>query len=65
MVIKLARPGDKDAVFNIAETAFTNQMPTREQSEVVVWPFSNPELSSASIVREISPVADPTTRPIP
>jgi RND family efflux transporter MFP subunit len=61
-VIKLARPGDKDAVFNIAETAFTNQMPTREQSEVVVWPLSNPELQIGGIVREISPVADPTTR---
>ena len=62
MVVKLARPGDKDAVFNIAETAFTNQMPTREQSEVVVWPLSNPELQIGGIVREISPVADPTTR---
>ena len=27
MVVKLARPGDKDAVFNIAETAFTDQHP--------------------------------------
>ena len=29
MVVKLARPGDKDAVFNIAETAFTDQHPTQ------------------------------------
>ena len=62
MIVKLARPGDKDGVFNIAETAFTNQMPTREQSEVVVWPLSNTELQIDGIVREISPVADPTTR---
>ena len=29
MVVKLARPGDKDAVFNIAETAFTDQHPAQ------------------------------------
>ena len=44
MVVKLARPGDKDAVFNIAETAFTGQHPTSEHAEVTVWPLSNPEL---------------------
>ena len=42
MVVKLARPGDKDAVFNIAETAFTDQNPRTERSEVIVWPLSNP-----------------------
>lgn len=62
MVIKLARPDDKDAVFSIAETAFANQSPTREHSEVIVWPLSNPELEIDGIAREISPVADPATR---
>lgn len=62
MVVKLARPADKDAVFNIAETAFTSHTPTSGQSEVIVWPLSNPELKIDGIAREISPVADPATR---
>jgi RND family efflux transporter MFP subunit len=62
MVVKLARPGDKDAVFNIAETAFTDRNSSSEHPEVIVWPLSNPELRINGIVREISPVADSTTR---
>ena len=61
MVVKLARPDDKDAVFNIAETAFTDT-PRGERLEVIVWPLSNPELRIEGTVREISPVADATTR---
>jgi RND family efflux transporter MFP subunit len=60
MVVKLARPDDKDGVFNIAETAFTDISKT--QLEVIVWPLSNPELAVDGVVREISPVADPVTR---
>jgi RND family efflux transporter MFP subunit len=60
MVVKLARPDDKDGVFNIAETALTEIGAT--QIEVLVWPLSNPELPVEGIVREISPVADPATR---
>jgi RND family efflux transporter MFP subunit len=60
MVVKLARPDDKDGVFNIAETAFTDISKT--QLEVLVWPLSNPELAVDGVVREISPVADPVTR---
>ena len=44
MVVKLARPGDKDAVFNIAETAFTHRNSSSEPTQVIVWPLSNPEL---------------------
>jgi len=62
MVVKLARPTDKDAVFNIAETAFTGHHPTTEDAEVLVWPLSNPELKIEGIAREISPIADSTTR---
>ena len=58
MVVKLARPDDKDAVFSIAETAFTGQHPTSEHAEVIVWPLSNPELQIEGVAREISPVAD-------
>ena len=60
MVVKLARPDEKDGVFNIAETAFTDISKT--QLEVIVWPLSNPELAVDGVVREISPVADPVTR---
>ncbi len=60
MVVKLARPDDKDGVFNVAETAFTDISKT--QLAVVVWPLSNPDLRVEGVVREISPVADPTTR---
>ena len=60
MVVKLARPDDKDGVFNIAETAFTDI--SKSQLEVTGWPLSNPELAVDGAVREISPVADPVTR---
>jgi RND family efflux transporter MFP subunit len=60
MVVKLARPDDKDGVFNIAETAFTDI--SNRQLEVIVWPLSNPALAVEGTVREISPVADPATR---
>src|ERR1041385_4730425 len=59
LVVRLARPGDKDAVFSIAETAIGDRA---ENAAVLVWPLSNPELLVEGIVREISPVADPTTR---
>ena len=62
MVVKLARPGDKDGVFSIAETAFTDPAAGSEHPEVIVWPLSNPELRINGIVREISPVADSKTR---
>ena len=60
MVVKLARPDDKDGVFNIAETALTEIGTT--QIDVLVWPLSNPELAVEGVVREVSPVADPATR---
>jgi RND family efflux transporter MFP subunit len=62
MVVKLARPADKDGVFNIAETAFTDHNRSSEQSEVIIWPLSNPDLRIDGVVREISPVAHQTTR---
>jgi RND family efflux transporter MFP subunit len=62
MVVKLARPGDKDAVFSIAETAFTGQHTMSEHAEVVVWPLFNPELKTEGVAREISPIADSATR---
>ena len=60
MVVKLARLTDKDGVFNIAETALIDHR--NEGAEVIVWPLSNPQLIIEGVVREISPVADATTR---
>jgi RND family efflux transporter MFP subunit len=59
LVVRLARPGDKDAVFSIAETAIGDRA---ENGTVLVWPLSNPDLLVEGLVREVSPVADPTTR---
>jgi RND family efflux transporter MFP subunit len=60
MVVKLARPGDRDGVFNIAETGLIDLR--NDHPNVIVWPLSNPELTIEGVVREISPVADSTTR---
>jgi RND family efflux transporter MFP subunit len=60
MVVKLARPNDRDGVFNIAETALADV--SDAFPEVIVWPLANPSLTVEGVVREISPVADPATR---
>jgi RND family efflux transporter MFP subunit len=59
-VVKLAQLTDKDAVFNIAETALVDHR--TEGEEVIVWPLSNPQLTIEGVVREVAPVADSTTR---
>jgi RND family efflux transporter MFP subunit len=60
LVVKLARPGEMDGVFNIAETVFAQG--AEDKPAVVVWPLSNPDLQIEGEVREISPVADAATR---
>src|SRR5215470_2142379 len=59
MVVRLAQPGEREAVFNIAEGAFKNR-PT--DPTVAVHLVSNPEIETAGTVRYISPQADPETR---
>jgi len=61
MVVKLAKPGAKDAVFNIAESAFRDRDPD-DRPHIVVNLLSAPDIVAQGIVREISPVADPATR---
>jgi membrane fusion protein, multidrug efflux system len=58
MVVRLAQPGEREAVFNIAEGAFKKR-PT--DPTVTVHLVSNPE-ETAGKVRYISPQADPATR---
>ncbi|MEQ1718902.1 MAG: efflux RND transporter periplasmic adaptor subunit [Hyphomicrobium sp.] len=61
MVVRLAKPGDVDAVFNVAESAFRDRQ-AGERPPVVVSLLSSPGIVSEGVVREVSPVADPTTR---
>ena len=59
MVVRLAQPGEREGVFNVAEGAFKNR-PT--DPTVAVHLVSNPEIETVGTVRYISPQADPETR---
>src|SRR5262245_47834170 len=59
MVVRLAQPGEREAVFNIAEGAFKNRP---KDPTVMVRLVSNPEVETKGKVRYVSPQADPTTR---
>jgi RND family efflux transporter MFP subunit len=61
MIVRLARPGEKDAVFAIAESVFGQQKP-ESPPELIVALLSNPAISAEGVVREVSPVADAATR---
>ncbi|HRD75508.1 MAG TPA: efflux RND transporter periplasmic adaptor subunit [Hyphomicrobiaceae bacterium] len=61
MIVRLALPGEKDAVFAIAESAFRDR-PPGDRPEIIVTLLSDPRVTTEGIVREISPVADPATR---
>lgn len=60
MIVRLARPEEKDAVFSIAEAAFRTK--PDKTPEVTVSILSNPNIKADGMVREISPIADPVTR---
>lgn len=60
-VIKLAKPDQVDAVFNVAEAAFRDRK-AGEKPAVVVSLLSSPSIVADGVVREVSPVADPATR---
>jgi RND family efflux transporter MFP subunit len=59
-IIRLAQPAEKDAVFSIAESAFREKRETLP--EIFVSLLGSPNITADGVVREISPVADPTTR---
>ena len=61
MIVRLALPDEKDAVFAVAESVFRGR-PIGDRPEVIVSLLSNPNITADGIVREISPVADPATR---
>lgn len=62
MVVRLARPGEVDAVFNIAESAFRERKKGDETPQIIVSLLSSPSVVTEGRVREVAPVADPTTR---
>jgi len=62
MIVRLAQPDEKDAVFSIAEAVFGGRRSADERPEILASLLSNPEIAAEGIVREVSPVADPTTR---
>src|SRR5215467_10551356 len=59
MVVRLAQPGEREAVFNLAEGAFKSRP---KDPTVTVHLVSNPEIATTGQVRYISPQADPETR---
>ena len=59
MVVRLAQPGEREAVFNVAEGAFKNRT---KDPVVTVQLVSNPAIEATGKVRYVSPQADPTTR---
>lgn len=60
-VVKLAKPHEKDAVFNIAESAFRDRKPN-DHPAILVSLLSAPEITTEGVGRQISPIADPATR---
>lgn len=60
-IAKLARPEARDAVFNIAEAALRDRKPD-DRPQIIVTLLSNPSIEAEGVVREVSPVADATTR---
>ncbi len=62
MIVRLAAPDAKDAVFSIAEAAFGKPFQVDELPGITVSLLSNPAISTSGTVREIAPVADAATR---
>ncbi|WP_119273701.1 efflux RND transporter periplasmic adaptor subunit [Taklimakanibacter deserti] len=62
MILRIADPSEKDAVFSIAESAFAHPPEPGETPKITVSLLSNPNVAVTGTVREIAPVADDTTR---
>jgi len=62
MVVRVADPKSRDAVFSIAEAAFAGDRRGSEIPAVTVSLLSNPAISTTGTVREIAPMADAATR---
>jgi RND family efflux transporter MFP subunit len=53
MIVRLARPEAKDAVFNIAEAAFKDR-PKEEELGISVWLLANPGVTADGVVRNLA-----------
>jgi RND family efflux transporter MFP subunit len=62
MVVRLARPDAKDAVFAVAEAVFSARQPGAEPPRIIARLLSNPDIDAEGEVREVAPVADAATR---
>jgi RND family efflux transporter MFP subunit len=62
VILRLADPETKDAVFSIAEAAFANPTPRQAAPKIIVSLLSNSSITALGTIREIAPVADETTR---
>lgn len=58
-VMKLARPDEKEVVFNVAENRLDE---LRSATAIAISLWAQPEKEYAGVVREIAPGADPVTR---
>ncbi len=58
-VLKLARPEEKEVVFNVAENRLDE---LRSATAIVISLWAQPDKEYAGVVREIAPGADPATR---
>ena len=62
MVVRIADPKARDAVFSIAEAVFSNGRRDGHPPQITVSLLSNPAISTSGIIREVSPVDDAATR---
>ncbi|CDX39681.1 RND family efflux transporter MFP subunit [Mesorhizobium sp. SOD10] len=62
MVVRVADPKSRDAVFSIAEAVFANAPDTKHSPKVIVSLLSNPAITAVGTIREIAPMADAATR---
>ncbi|MCT2579647.1 MULTISPECIES: efflux RND transporter periplasmic adaptor subunit [unclassified Mesorhizobium] len=62
MVVRVADPESRDAVFSIAEAVFANAPDTKHPPKVTVSLLSNPAITAVGTIREIAPMADAATR---
>jgi RND family efflux transporter MFP subunit len=60
MVVRLAKPGEREAVFNVGEAHLVH--PDEKDPTVTVKLVSDPAITAQGKVRYVSPQADPATR---
>lgn len=62
MIVRIADPAQKDAVFSIAEANFAQAPLAGSTPRITVSLLSNPDLTATGKLREIAPVADAATK---